>query len=59
MADEVGHFGRSRPISLNRFFDQSTPSMRKGDDGGEKNGEKTGGKKEKRRMKIVATNVVQ
>ena len=35
--------------SLNKFFDPSTPSMRKGRDGG-----KTGEKK-KRIMKIVAT----
>ena len=26
-------FGRSRQLSLNRFFDPSTPSMRKGRDG--------------------------
>ena len=29
-------FGRSRQLSLNKFFDQSTPSMRKGRKG-EKN----------------------
>ena len=31
--------GRSRKLLLNKFFDPSTPSMRKGRDGGE-NGEK-------------------
>ena len=36
-------FGHSKQLSLNKFFDPSTPSMRKGRDGGEK----TGGKKEK------------
>ena len=29
-------FGRTRQLSLNKFFDPSTPSMRKGRDGGEK-----------------------
>ena len=48
MADGV--FGRSKQLLLNKFFDPSTPSMSKGRDGG-----KTGGKKEKRQMKIVAT----
>ena len=38
-------FGRSKQLSLNKFFDPSTPSMRKGCDGG-KNGGKKGGKKE-------------
>ena len=38
---------------LNKFFDPSTPSMRKGRDGGKK--KKKTGKKRKRRMKIVAT----
>ena len=32
-------FGRSKQLLLNKFFDPSTPSMRKGRDGG-KNGEK-------------------
>ena len=45
-------FGHSKQLSVNKFFDPSTPSMRKGRDGG---GKKTGKKKEKRRMKIVAT----
>ena len=40
-------FGRSKQLLLNKFFDPSTPSMRKGRDGGKK-------KKKKRRMKIVA-----
>ena len=63
MADEVWKsidfwaFGRSRHLSLNRFFDPSTPSMRKGDDGGEKKKKENRGKK-KRMMKIVATNIV-
>ena len=55
-------FGRSKQLSLNKFFDPSTPSMRKGCDGGKtggKNGKKKRGgkkkKKRKRRMKIVAT----
>ena len=42
-------FGRSKQLSLNKFFDPSTPSMRKGCDGGNgKNGrkKKTGGKKD-------------
>ena len=34
-------FGRSKQLSLNKFFDPSTPSMRKGCDGGKN----TGGKK--------------
>ena len=43
--------GRSRQLSLNKFFDPSTPSMRKVDDGEEK--------KEKKIMTfIVATNVI-
>ena len=39
-------FGRSKQLSLEKIFDPSTPSMRKGRDGGEKTGEKTGGGKE-------------
>ena len=35
----IGHF---KPLSLNKFLDPSTPSMRKGDDG------ETGGKKGKK-----------
>ena len=38
---------RSLPLSLNKFFDSSTPSMRKGCYGGKKQGGKNGGKKEK------------
>ena len=45
-------FGRSKQLSLNKFFDPSTPSMRKGRNGEEK---KNGKKKKKIRMKIVAT----
>ena len=51
-------FGRSRQLSLNKFFDPSTPSMRKGRDGeknGKKNGKNGGKKKKKIQMKIVAT----
>ena len=44
-------FGRSKQLSLNKFFDPSTPSMRKGRDGGEKKR----GEKKKRLMIIVAT----
>ena len=29
-------FGRSRQLLLNKFVDPGTPSMRKGDNGGEK-----------------------
>ena len=47
-------FGHSKQLSLNKFFDPSTPSMRKGRDGG--TGKKTG--KKKRRMKIVATTLL-
>ena len=36
-------FGRSKQLSQNKFFDPSTPSMRKG-----RHGEKTGGKKGKK-----------
>ena len=38
-------FGRSGQLLLNKFFDPSTPSMRKGRDGG-KNKKNGGGKKE-------------
>ena len=49
MADGVseGHF---KQLLLNEFFDPSTPSLRKGRDGGGKNGEK-----KKRLIIIVAT----
>ena len=40
--------GRSRQLSLNKFFDPSTPSMRKVDDGEEKKKKK---KKEKRKKR--------
>ena len=48
----IGHF---EPLSLNKFFDPSTPSMRKVDDGEEKNEKK---EKKKIKMFLVATNVV-
>ena len=38
--------GHSKQLSLNRFFDQSTPSMRKGDDREKKTGEKKREKKD-------------
>ena len=42
-------FGHSKQLSLNKFFDPSTPSMRKGRNGEEKkNGKKTGEKKRKK-----------
>ena len=44
-------FGRSKQLSLNKFFDPSTPSIRKGPDGGKKNGKKTGGRKKKEKKK--------
>ena len=44
-------FGHSKQLSLNKFFDPSTPSMRKGCNGREKNGEKN----RKKIMIIVAT----
>ena len=59
-----GVFGRSKQLWLNKFFDPSTPSMRKGRDGerkktGKKTGKtegkkKWGKKREKRLMEIVA-----
>ena len=39
-------FGHSKQLSLNKFFDPSTPSMRKGRDGG-----KMGKKRVKKRKK--------
>ena len=52
-------FGHSKQLLQNKFFDPSTPSMRKGRDGEKKNRkkkrEKKKKKKRKRRMKIVAT----
>ena len=41
-------FGRSKQLSLNKFFDPSTPSMRKGRDGGKKQEKKRGGKSQKK-----------
>ena len=61
MADGVWKWVQSQVIGcsdqllLNKFFDPSTPSMRKGDDGEEKR-KKTRKKKVKRFL--VATNVV-
>ena len=49
MADGVWIFGRFKQLSRNKFFDPSTPSMRKGRDGG--NGKKTGEKEKKREKK--------
>ena len=46
----IGHF---KQLSLNKFFDPSTPSMRKGDDG-----EKRGKKEKKIKTFLVATNLV-
>ena len=45
-------FGHSKQLSLNKFFDPSTPSMRKVDNGEEKR------KKKKIMTFIVATNVI-
>ena len=45
---------RNKQLSLKKFFDPSSPSMRKGREGG-KTGKKTGEKKKKSLMKIVAT----
>ena len=45
-------FGHSKTLSLNKFFDPSTPSMRKVDDG------ETGEGEGKKMSEIVATNVV-
>ena len=44
-------FGYSKQLLLNKFFDPSTPSMRKCPDGGKKGGKK------KRLMKIMATTL--
>ena len=44
-------FGRSRQLSLNKFFDPSTPSMRKVD-----NGEKKRKKRKKKRMAKIAVH---
>ena len=41
-------FGHSKQLSLNKFFDPSTPSMRKVD-----NGEKKKRKKEKKENNVV------
>ena len=49
MADGV--FGRSKQLWLNKFFDPSTPSMRKGRTGGKKMGKKRGKKRGKKKRK--------
>ena len=51
MCLSLGFLGILSNFHKINFFDPSTPSMRKGRDGEKKNG----GKKRKRRMKIVAT----
>ena len=54
MADEVWKgvypkvLGHSKQLSLNKFFDLSTPSMRKVDDGEKKNERKKKKKKERK-----------
>ena len=60
MADGVwkGVNGHFEPLSLNKFLDPSTPSMRKGDDRGEQKYREKRGGGEKIMMKIVATYVV-
>ena len=47
--------GRSRQLSLNKFFDPSTPSMRKVDDGEKKEKKKEKREKKKRMAFLVAT----
>ena len=49
-------FWRSRQLLLNKFFDPSTPSMRKVDSGGKKRGKRGVGVE---MAFIVATNVVK
>ena len=49
-------FGRSKQLSLNKFFDPSTPSMKKGCDGENGKVKQKTGKKEKRLMIILATS---
>ena len=44
-------FGHSRKLSLNKFFDPSTPSMRKGRDGGKREEKKNGEKKQETKKK--------
>ena len=53
-------FGRSKQLLLNKFFDPSTPSMRKVDDGEKKKEKKKKKKKKKEKIMtfIVATNVI-
>ena len=49
-------FGRFKQLSLNKFFDRSTPSMRKGRDGGEKNRKKNGENGGEKRKKKTDEN---
>ena len=44
-------FGHSKQLSLNKFFDPSTPSMRKGRGGGKTGGKKLEIKEEKKKRK--------
>ena len=53
-----GVWGHSKQLLLNQFFDQSTTSMRKVDDGEEKKEKKRREKKGKIMTFIVATNIV-
>ena len=55
MAYVIAHF---EPLSLNKFLDPSTPSMRKVGDGEKKRKEKKRKRKKKITAEIVATNVV-
>ena len=45
-------FGRSRQLSLNKFFDRSTPSMRKVDDGKRKKKRKEKRKKKRKEWRF-------
>ena len=45
-------FGRSRQLSLNKFFDPSTPSMRKGRDGKRKKKRKEKKKKKRKELRF-------
>ena len=51
--------GCSRQLSPNKFFDPSTPSMRKGRDRGNGGEKKTGGKKGKQAELGVPHSVIQ
>ena len=56
MADGV--LGRSRQLSLNKFFDRSTPSMRKVDDGKRKEKKKEKRKKRKEKNGVFSGHYV-